>query len=194
VTTTPVADVPSSQPPTRENRTDTTSALAPEAHAPSGLAPIIAIKPPKPKSRPAVKTSPRPAASAPAPQTITAPGVADDAARVDEESPSWEKLAGDTDDLTARVDTAPGLRRRPPSATVRTGRVASPLPLTERKWFLWAVCGAAVGSVLLFLLIWWLVTPARRTSSVGPAPRGSVASIAVPGSAANPAVPENRGL
>jgi serine/threonine protein kinase len=191
---TPVADVPASQPPTRENRTDTSSALGADAPVPSGLAPIIAVKPPKPKSRPAVRTSPRPAASAPAPQTLTAPGVADDAARVDEESPSWGKLAGDTDDLTARVDTAPGLRRKPPSATVRTGRVVTPPPLAERPWFWWAVGGAAAAAVLLFLLLWWLLTPARRTSAAGPAPRGSVASIAVPGSAANPAVPENRNL
>jgi hypothetical protein len=198
----PVADAPSSQPGTRETRTDTSSLVNGPTPI-SGLVPITAARPPKPKSRPAVKTAvPRPAAAAPVPQTLTAPSIADESAPVDEESPAWGKLAGDTDDLTSRADTAPGLRRKPPSGT-RPARPATPPPLAERRWFWWAVGGTAAGAVLLFLLVWWLLTPARRA---GVSPRKAAVAVAARGlgagpgckdrirSAANGAVLENRGL
>jgi serine/threonine protein kinase len=160
----PVADVPASQPPTRETRTDTSS-LSGESRA--------AV--PKPTSsarrigaRPAAKPAARPTAAV-APRARPAPVITEEADPDDEESPSFGRLSGDTVDTSARADTASGTRRKPSSAAHRVVTPPSPIPLTRRKWFLWAVALGAFGAVLLFVILWWALSArrAQATSYLG---------------------------
>jgi eukaryotic-like serine/threonine-protein kinase len=161
----PVADSPSSQPPTRENRTDT-SALAGEPRVASGP-----VKSPlsrkTPASRPAVRAATRPATGAILGRARPAPAIAEEAVAEDDESPAFGKLTGDTVDTNARTDTAPGTRRKPSSTTRRVvpPPKPGPVPLTRRKWFLWAVGFGTIAAILVFVLLWWVLL-GRRPKAV----------------------------
>jgi hypothetical protein len=167
----PLADSPSSQPPTRETRTDTSS-LANQLAATNGSLKRT------PASRPVVKTFARPAAAA-LPRPRPAPAVGEEELADDEDSPSFGKLTADTVDTRARGDTAPGTRRRPPSSTPR--RIATPPPphpLVKPTWLWWAVAGAAAATLLLVVLLWWMLSTSRSRSAALSSPGAAFASRA----------------
>ncbi len=158
--TTPAVDEPVSQPPTRETQTDTSSlSAAPGAGGEnppkkSQLRRTIAKSPVRRSSPVQLRLRKQPAAA-----------VAEDAA-FEEDAPAWDRVAGDTEEMLARVDTAPGLRRMS-SPVARPDEAPAPLPLTERKWFWWAVGCAAVCALLLFVALLWraLTPPAAKAAS-----------------------------
>jgi serine/threonine protein kinase len=167
--TAPAVDTPASAPPTRETRTDTSSRASGPSPTPGNVTGVPAKS--LSAARPAIrKAAPRPPSGPAVPQLRPSPTVAEESVAGEQDSPSWEKLAGDTDDLTSRADTAPGTKRNPLAAA---RRIAAPavLRFREQKWFWWAVGGAAAGVVVLALLLWWALTPARARTASGPASR-----------------------
>jgi serine/threonine protein kinase len=152
-------------------------ARAPASPAPAAAAPAA---PSLPRPGPSVPTSPapatpacaavapatpaaRPADTIPAPQSPAANGApprapsapaaprpASPPSPVEEESPVWDKLGADTDDPTAKVDTAPRRPGRPGAGRKRT----APPPVDRRR--LWWLLGgvAATACVLVAVLVW----------------------------------------
>jgi serine/threonine protein kinase len=177
--TAPVVEPPSSPSPTRETRTDTSSRGEPAGTAavalPAGSIPI-------PVPRPVIKTTTPPPAAA-AKRQVAAPSVVEDATAEEEERPPWEELAGDTENLTSRVDTAPTKHRKSGAlsrdklastgqklAATREKLVALLQPYAKEKWFWWAVGGAAAGLVLLIALVWWALSPSQPRAAAPAAP------------------------
>lgn len=117
--------------------------------------PSSAVLPPD-TPHPRGQTSARVARPAPAADTVAA----------ESENISWEKLAPDTADVTAHLDTAPhsAPKRRPLSSAVHRRQ---PPP---KDWRLIAAAVAG-GAVLLFLLAWWAFN--RRPPQSEPAARPS---------------------
>jgi hypothetical protein len=126
----------------------------PTSPAPAAV-PARAAAAPAPQARPA---SPVPAPSSPAangataraPSAPAAPRPAPAPSPVEEESPVWDKLAADTEDPTAKVDTAPRGTGRPGSSRRRN----APPPAVDRRRLWWllgivtvAACGLVAGVV-----------------------------------------------
>jgi serine/threonine protein kinase len=134
--------------------------VTPPAPRTAGRAPPtpVAVK------APAAATARHPvAAPPPVPRRAPAPE--------EEESPSWEKVAGDTQDPAARVDTAPSSRRKSTlgSRAPLSGR-GTRTPDAEHSWLLVGGISVAVVAAAL-LLLWWALRGSGPDSS-GPRSEG----------------------
>ncbi len=170
----PVAGSPSSI--ARRWAAAKTSTTPPPATPAPGADPSAAK--PKPTSSAVLPPkTPRPRAQA---ARVTRPTPAADPAAVENDNISWEKLAPDTVDVTAHLDTAPhsAPKRRPLSSAVHR----RPTPPNNGKLIAAAVAG---GAVLLFLLTWWAFTKKRPQSEATQRQSGGPAVLQVSRSGPN---------
>ncbi len=116
-------------------------AVAAPVQPPARPAPTVSTaQPPVPNGATArAPAAPARAPAAPAPQPAPA----------EEESPLWDKLGADTEDPTAKTDTAPRSARRPAAGRKR----ATPPPVDRRR--LWLLIGgvAVVACLLVAVLV-----------------------------------------
>ena len=148
----------------------------PEA-SPSSAATPSAPAPPETRTAPGARSSslrtlnPTIVVPAAAPQATLA--ESNTPVIVEVESPSWEKLAGDTQEITGRADTSrTSNRRKTRSAVTARVRRKSSLELPEflRKPLWWAV---GAGTLLLLIMLVVLLRPSPVPSPVansGPQP------------------------
>jgi serine/threonine protein kinase len=150
---TPLEDSPSSQPPTRDTRTDTSSLAKGPLSPPGGGR---STNGDRPKLRVPAKRPPTPVA---VPKLKTSPAALDETAVADEEAPAFGKLSQDTVD-TSRADTASGTKRRVVTITLpHVSLPHIPFPAGQR---LWVLLGGATGLILLLaLLLWFILSPSR---------------------------------
>jgi hypothetical protein len=118
-------------------------APSPALGPPSDLQPTLRTRP---NSRTAVAPEPQPAA--------------------DEESAPWEKLTTDTDDPSAKVNTAPRSSRKGVSRSPsRSSSKSLVQPAEDRKRLWWVVGGVTVLVLALLLLAWWKFGGSRTPKS-----------------------------
>jgi hypothetical protein len=130
----------------------------PASPAPAPPAPARAVAAPAPPARPAatVPAVQPPVANGATARTPAAP--APQPASADEESPVWDKIGADTDDPTAKTDTAPRSARRPAGRK----RTTPPPVDTRRLW--WLMGGVAVvACILVAVLLWWALRHGSET-------------------------------
>src|SRR5262249_21101946 len=122
-------------------------------------------QPPSARRRPAV--SPPPARPAPAPPPSSPPpGRQSAAVELTAPEPGDEEPAADWESLTAEPPgPAPAAATKPPPAAPRSRGRPAPVPLWRQRR--WQVAGAAVGLILLIVLVVWLLT--RGGGRPGPA-------------------------
>ncbi len=144
----PVA-VPAPPPPPPASARPVATAAPPASARPvATAAPPVAKAPARPVLSP-VPLRPSPAPARPAVATTPAPAAAPPE---EEEAASWDKLVSDTADPAGQMDTAPKSGKRPgPSRTGMSGWALTVPSLANRR--LWIVIGAATAVVVLLIAV-----------------------------------------